>query len=371
MFTITARRGALIVGITAGALFLSACGGTDAGGTADGGGGDSELVATDEQIAAMDELYQKALDEGQTEAVFYMSGDTFQPIAEKFNSYFPDISVQVVNVYGAEQIARVQSEIASGNRVASGIIGADTGAAFSDEYADEWYEEFVPAGVDVESLPDASTNERLGDRWISAFAPAYGFAYNTTLMDEDEVPTSWFGVLDPEFKGGLIVEDPSVYASTSFALGYLLHNGVFDETDVQALRDQEPVVAADAADAAQRLIAGEAGLGFMSASNSVFAYAQTGAPVAFVAKFDEGSALVNFSVGVLKDGPSPDLAKLLQTWLFTTTGQQALVDHDFVPMVPGAVEVPSYLPDVAVDKIFESPGVDAPAIGGAAWELTD
>ena len=119
---------------------------------------------------------------------------------EMFMKAYPNINVEVIAAGTGELCQRVVAEAANPQGDVLWGGGADTLAAYVDNFAP-----YVCANDDVigEAYKDAA------DLWIGESPLPMVFIYNKTLIDEADVPTTWEGLCDESLKGKIAYCSPA------------------------------------------------------------------------------------------------------------------------------------------------------------------
>lgn len=202
----SARR-SLAAAFTATALLAAACGGDDGGGESSLGEANVDDLAPEVRAAyeeagelglqfatSHDELVECAEEEG--DVVIQTSTDEFDPIEAAFEEDYPDIDLEWVNLSGASR-ERFLLEVESGTPQRY-----DAGYPASEVYEDvaelfDW-DLYGMAQAGVLDIPIELIDE---ERRTVMFAGALGVAlvYNSELVDESELPTTWEDLADPKW----------------------------------------------------------------------------------------------------------------------------------------------------------------------------
>lgn len=322
--------------VAAAALLLAGCAGssTPAEEPAGNGGGDpaadTELLGGDEAAAQLEELYAAAQEAGQTSVTIYGPGETDKAaMYEVFSARFPDITVEPVYILGPDLTAKLEAEFASGQHVGDIIQNGDAGIA-GNLLADQ-LEPFTP--VLAEQLDPVAYAEPSGAAW-AATAATFGFAYNTSLLSPEEAPTTWEDLLDPSLKGKMTSDNMTRNGAGLGTLSHVLWDGRYgpdwlDEFAAQDITFQASTPAAGAA-----VATGEFALQPAYPMAFYLRDRANGAPVEWTLP-DEGVHLSPHYVGLLRNAPNAEAAKLLMSWLFTPEAQQAAAELGYYPLLPG------------------------------------
>ncbi|WP_127818368.1 ABC transporter substrate-binding protein [Microbacterium sp. CPCC 204701] len=317
----------LLAGALALGMIATGCAGspapatTDAGGT-NAGDGCYEGTALGDTMA---EYYDAAVESGKSSVTVYGPGAVnWEPLVENFNQCFPDITVNLVHLVGSEVITRLQAEASSGQRAGDLLFGTINNGVFLPEF-DDWFEPFAPVGAEELVHHDE-------DLWYVPYAGLFGYSYNTASVPEDEVPRTYEDLLDERWKGKIASNNlTAANAGTqTMVLAYL--DGRIDDEWMTNYGEQDLRTLPDGAAIGQALVTGEADIAEYPMS-LLQANKADGAPVDFI---PELSLLAYIPVGLLKDAPNPDAAKLLSSWLMTDQAQADFALQGQYGLMPGA-----------------------------------
>ncbi|WOF22859.1 extracellular solute-binding protein [Microbacterium betulae] len=361
MRTAHGRRACVPIAVAA-ALVLAGC----AGGSATVGSGSPVEVpgATAEGNEFMNELYRDAVESGATEVVLYgASQSTSTGMFEKFSERFPGITIVPQDAADSQTLTKLQVEAESGNRLADLYGGGIASATRIAEIPD------VCTKADVRTAPDGVELPYSSDDLVLSYNMRFfSFVYNTELVAEEDAPRSWEDLLDPKWKGQLVMGDPTVIGGLRYVLTALLVPESADAWGEEYLAQlaaqdvnisqNEPTVPADVA-------SGRFPVGVGVFSGYYQAQKAKGAPIEMVFPLDDGGNFLSSSgLCVVKDAPHADAALLYVNWLFSPEGQQVLAEVDngygLVPGSPGPFGAPPLdeldrLPATNTDPEFNAP----------------
>ena len=119
---------------------------------------------------------------------------------EMFRQAYPNINVEIVNAGTGELTQRIAAEAENPQGDVLWGGGADTLAGFPD-----LFQPFVSIHDDV--IADAYKDAN--DLWIGESPLPMCFIYNKTLINEEDVPTTWEGLLDESLKGKIAYANPA------------------------------------------------------------------------------------------------------------------------------------------------------------------
>jgi iron(III) transport system substrate-binding protein len=159
--------------------------------------------------------------------------------------------------------------------------------------------------------------------YATAFASLSPIGYNTNLVKPEDAPTTFADLLDPKWQGKIVKGNPdysgTVFTST-FALARVLGWSYFER-----LGQQKVVQVESSRDPPNRLVRGESAVQADGARSELLLLRERGAPVEVVYA-GEGTPLIIAPSAVFKTAPSPNAARLFQSFLFSIEAQQGLVD---------------------------------------------
>ncbi|WOF22858.1 extracellular solute-binding protein [Microbacterium betulae] len=273
----------------------------------------------------VNELYRSAIDSGKTDIVVYgPAPSTDAALFTAFTETFPELSIVPQDAPDSQTFTKLQVEAESGSRIADLYTGGSSSVV-----------QLVRDEPDICTVPDIRT---AGDELISYDETAllyyrytaFTFVYNTDLVSEEEAPKSWEDLLDPKWKGQLLIGDPTVTGGVRHVLTQLLVPETADTWGEEYLEqlaaqdlniaESEPTVPADIA-------SGRFPVGVGVYSGFYAAQKAKDAPIAAVFPFDNGGTYFGSSgLCTVTDSPNADAALVFLNWLFSEDGQAALQD---------------------------------------------
>ncbi len=168
-----------------------------------------------------------------------------------------------------------------------------------------------------------------------------GLLYNPRLVKAEDTPKSWKDLLDPKWKGKIVMPDPTRHSTTTTWLANLEKLlGKDTKSFLQGLAAQKPIMVESFIPVAQKIIAGEAPLG-ISYIKYVYLYGKKeGAPLDYV-RFRQVLAEPHY-VAVAAKPMSPNAARLFVNYFLTDDALKSLASEgEFVllkgvyPPIPG------------------------------------
>ncbi len=127
--------------------------------------------------------------------------EMLQAFEKRYEALHPEVDVQAVDMGSQEVLDRLRSEKA--NPQADVWWGAPA-AMFADAAGDSLLARFVPTWAGA--LP-ADAKDPAGF-WHGTYLTPEVIAYNTTAVPADQAPKDWDEVLDPRWKGKVVIRNP-------------------------------------------------------------------------------------------------------------------------------------------------------------------
>ena len=118
-----------------------------------------------------------------------------------FETAHPDIDVQWVDMGSQEVLDRVRAEAA--NPQADVWFGAPA-EAFDRATKENLLEPYIPTWSNSVSVEARDS----GDHWYGTYLTPEVIGYNTEAVTREEAPKDWDDVLDPKWKGKVLIRDP-------------------------------------------------------------------------------------------------------------------------------------------------------------------
>lgn len=181
------------------------------------------------------------------------------------------------------------------------------------------------------------------------------FAYNPTILPDNEAPKNWQDLLDPKYKGKIAFEDSA--SGSQFTQWYALKD-ILGEAYFEKLAKQEPKIYNSSGLIIQGLMTGEV---LVAGATEAWRLYQdgtlSGKPIKGVFP-SEGVAGMLATTGIVKQAKHPAAAKLYTDWVLSEEGQKLrnaviLGGHstrDGVPAPKGLPELNSFKLIVPTDN---------------------
>jgi iron(III) transport system substrate-binding protein len=264
-------------------------------------------------------LIEAAKKEGKLS--WYTSVDL--PVAEKiakaFEGAYPGVGMKVERS-GAERIfQRIGQEYAS-KIYAVDVVNSSDAAHFIVWKRDGILAPFVPEDVASHYPAEHKDPDGLFASWRIWLCV---IGYNTKLVKAEEAPKSFADLLDPKWSGKIVKAHPG-YSGTIMTATFQMSRDIGWDY-FEKLSRQKVMQVQSSADPPKKLALGERAIMADGNEYNLIQLKEKGEPVEIVYP-SEGTPLIIGPSGVMKDAPSPNAARLLQSFMFSTECQQLMVD---------------------------------------------
>lgn len=275
--------------------------------------GVSHAAVSPEKLS-LDELYQRALKEGD-EVTVYAGGDTAgqqDGIKKAFETRFPGMKLNVIVDYSKFHDARVDNQLATGTLVPD-VVQLQT----LQDYP-RWKQEGVlmnykPKGWD-KIYP--AFRDRDG-AWTGVFVDAFSNVVNTKALPESQWPTEARDYLNPSLKGKIVVTWPNDDDAVLFWFKQVVDR--YGWSYVQKFVEQEP----------QRVRGTQAPADDVESGKAVATFSTDGSLVPdekansrFILPKNDPFVSWAQRAAIMKKAKHPEAAKLYLNWLIDKDTQK-------------------------------------------------
>lgn len=311
----TKRNVTLALGL-ASALLLTACGGDS---QAPDGLGERAGVETTAALGGaeaqknFEQQYAEALAEGQDSLNVYTPlTATWPAVFDAFQERFPSISVEPLQIVGAELDTKVSQEHSSGQRIADLVMTGDVGAV---SLADRGYfAKFRPFNAETVT-EDPQFSLETGTLTAVSASPR-GLVYDTR-QELGITPASWSDLLDPALKGKITMTDPATDGGGMQWADLVLSDEKLGEGYLKKLAAQDLKISSTTAECHNAVVQGRAYVCVMGAMGNYMSLTKDGAPVEIAYPIEGGNWATNWYAGVVNEAANAKAAELFVTWLNT------------------------------------------------------
>jgi iron(III) transport system substrate-binding protein len=170
--------------------------------------------------------------------------------------------------------------------------------------------------------------------WQAILLYVFTPGINTTMVAKEQAPKTYQDLLDPRWRGKMAWNPGSIAGAHGFVGNILMSMGEARGMDYLRALARQQIVNIEASSRAilDQVIAGEYPLGLMMFNHHTVISAQKGAPSDWLKL--EPVPVAFDAVGILKDAPHPNAARLLVDFLSSEDGQKVLQQADYLPAMP-------------------------------------
>lgn len=230
------------------------------------------------------------------------------------------ITVEILIGRGAEIRERVRTERSFGRNIGDVLVNGLSTAIGQMNAGDTQPHGYLPnAGKLVPPFTTAPFNN--GDMILPAYATSWAIAVNTNLVKPGEEPKSWHDLLDPKWKGKIIVDNPLSNGGGQATFAIFLEK--FGREFIEKMKAQQLTFSDQYTIGQQRLARGE------FAIYAPFIVSETynlkGLPVKGIVPI-EGKTYSSQMIGMLAGAPHPNAAHVFINYIFGDEAQASFAD---------------------------------------------
>lgn len=282
-------------------------------------------------------------------------------LQEKFG-----IKLDMVVVIGAEGGTRLNNEYRAGiHRVDAIIAGATTLITMVKPEGNLLPIEpllILPEVKDPKLWYDGGVPFSDKDTQVLGFIRAYqpGMIRSTELVKDGEI-VSYRDLLKPQWKGKVVMYDPTIPGSANAGLSSLVAAWGYDQAleFLRALVKQEAVLTRDYRQQVEWVARGKYPIALWARPETINEFIPMGAPIAPVKLAEGGLVTAGASViGMPKNPPHPNAATVFLNWLLTKEGQTIYSQTLNSPSWRLDVPIPKDLSQVLLTPPGEKPFLD-------------
>jgi len=163
---------------------------------------------------------------------------------------------------------------------------------------------------------------------------------NTNVVKPGDEPKVWRDLLDPKWKGKMVLTDYVTSAGPYQVFVPLLREKVIDEEFLKALYKQDLRFSSALPDEAGLLARGERSISIRGSSGTYGRFIAEGAPIRAI-PLSDGLVLSVITITAIKEAPHPNAAKVFINWFMSPQGQT--VYGKIASAASARKDVPSFL----------------------------
>jgi iron(III) transport system substrate-binding protein len=289
----------------------------------------------------------------QTRALIIWSAaaeDEAQALVAKFNEKYPDIKVSVIRAGSGELLTRLNAEQPKPQ--------GDILLGIAKESFDGAYDLFRAyksvnhnyLGADVKDVAAVP-------KYYGFSMPLQAFMVNTKLLKEADYPRKWTDLVDPKYKGEIILANPALSGS-AYAQLYMTYK-LYGEDFAKKLAKAATFTASSTV-GPESVARGEYAITATGEGN-IAKYIGEGAPVTFVYPEDGTGARFDAS-GIIANGPNPRSAELWMDFVTSKEAYTLILNTRNRRVVVSDLPGPKYLPALGKIKLIPYDAIEAAEI---------
>jgi iron(III) transport system substrate-binding protein len=281
--------------------------------------------------------WRAILDAGRKEGTLTVYGSsTLRPVVEDLHAAFESqfgIKVEFTGGTGSDAENRLKAEKDSGRRVGSVVSSGDTTMYALNEEGILEELKGLPNGAKIHPI-EFSIFETSKLRYWPFYELLRGVYVNTSLVQPADEPKVWMNLLDPKWKGKIVMHSPVLSGGGHTVFEVLMKAPGFGEDFHRKLVAQEPLLVRGGSEVDATVARGERAIGFPG--NIHGPANQPGSPLKWVA-MDDGLIRTSIVMALVKDAPSPNAGKVYLNWLLSPEVQTKIASE--IEDVPATVGI--------------------------------
>lgn len=143
---------------------------------------------------------------------------------------------------------------------------------------------------------------------------------NTNLIKPGQEPKSYRELARPEWKGKILMSDPTISGSGYNVYVTLVNRGYLDTDLVRSMGGQGIKYASGTLDVIRAVARGDDAFGFAATDSDAASFLSEGASIKAIA-MEEGTLATPSAMTRVKNSPHPNAAKLFLNWILDAEGQ--------------------------------------------------
>ncbi len=307
----------------------------------------AKAISASAAAAELDALVKAARAEGELTLYTATPDNQARRFVDAFIAKY-GIKVGFLRVAGVSLRQRYVAEAEAGKFAADIMLTAGAAELFAEECVKKgWMEPISEAGIPAMRSGEYPARLNRGPSAVVQITP-WLIGYNTEKLKVAEVPRDWKDLLNPRFKGQIIIPDPR--AAFAYLDVWALIADTYGAAFVQQLRAQNPRVVAAGATAIQALGAGEGSILFPTTGGNIMDVRGKGAPVDMVVPEKTTGVEMQVMLTHRSRTRRSAAARLMANYLMSPEGNKALNDE------PGGITI---YDTKGLPRQYESPKLSA------------
>jgi len=283
---------------------------------------------------AWDKIVAAAKAEGELNGyATEFTGERGKAIQDTFGDKY-GIKINGVGGISSAVVERLKVEAATGR-----VIGDVCGITMPNQallYKEGLLQEFVSKLPEWELTKEDGWKvdpTRLDGHLIVTQGTVWAPGINTNLVKGDDIPTSWYDLLDPKWDGKLVMDSPTLQGAIYWLYLAMPQMGIDRDDYFEKLGKNHPMIKENVYVVWNAVKDGIAHMSVNGYYQFVSQNRPAGAPIQITAPkegwyFSEGS-----NMSIVKDCPHPNAALLFMNWYLTEEGTRVVTEAGGLTMV--------------------------------------
>ena len=252
-----------------------------------------------------------------------MQEDQLNAVKKAFEKKYPNIKMDYYFAGTGKVITKIATEAKSG-QVAADVIWVGDPADYIgfkklgilQKYESPEAKNIDKAFIDPEGF------------YIGARMMNMGIAYNTTKVKKEEAPKTWNDLLDPKWKGQVVMTDPGTAGTTKYAVGALMASKDYGPAYFEKLKANGTELQSGTTATHNQIAAGayKVGMCLDYVTNNL---KTKGSTIDFV-YLDKDIVSIFSPVALVKGAKNEKNGKLLIDFILSKEGQEVLVANNLL-----------------------------------------
>ena len=272
--------------------------------------------------AELDALVKAAKAEGEVTFYISLAENVGKRAADAFQAKY-GIRTTFLRLVTAQMVQRYMAESESGNTPASVVMSAGSPAAYVAAIPKGWVEPISKFNLPVIASGEYPSKFTDGNTAVVQVAP-WAIAYNNQKIKGADIPKTWTDLLNPKYKGEVLVADTSV--GTVYAEFWIFIESKYGEDFFKKISPNFRRYPGGVP-AIQALAAGEGSFQLPVPTSLPLGPQQTGAPLSWVVP-DVNTGLETHVIMTAKPrAKHPNAARLLANYVLSPEGNKVFNDE--------------------------------------------
>ena len=264
-----------------------------------------------------------ALADGKVMLYSSMQEAQLQAIEQAFEAKYPDIDMEYYYAGGGKLVTKMTTEAQDGGQIASDLVWLGDPSDYEAFKANGWLQPYVSPEtehiaaeyMDPEGYYTAGRLVTMGIAWFIG-------------VEEDDAPKTWNDLLDPKWKGQIIMTDPSQASTTKYWMAAMMQSEKYGEAFFEALKANGVELESGTTATHNRVADASYQVGICLDYVSANLIAE-GSPMAFHYTTEDVITMTS-PIAMIRGCANEENAKLLMDFILSKEGQEVLVANNLV-----------------------------------------